>query len=80
MLYQAEGSSGKREVPTRQVVIYCPDPHIPWGDKGDPMFLASIESLIGSTWAAVATFAIGYVAGHLVPIGKIASWIPGKRD
>lgn len=44
------------------------------------MFLASIESLIGSTWAAVATLAIGYVAGHLVPIGKIASWIPGKRD
>lgn len=44
------------------------------------MFLASIESLIGSTWAAVATFAIGYVAGHLVPIGKIASWIAGKLD
>jgi len=44
------------------------------------MMLASIESLIGSTWAAVATFALGYVAGHLVPLGKIASWIPGKRD
>ena len=24
--------------------------------------------------------AVGYIAGHLIPIGKIASWIPGKRD
>lgn len=44
------------------------------------MILATIESLIGSTWAAVATFVLGYVAGHLVPLSKVASWIPGKRD
>jgi hypothetical protein len=48
--------------------------------KESHMMLASIESLIGSGWACVACFALGYVAGHLVPLGKIASWIPGKRD
>jgi hypothetical protein len=41
--------------------------------------LASIESLIGSVWAVVAAFAIGYIAGHLVPLSKIANWIPGKK-
>jgi membrane protein YqaA with SNARE-associated domain len=44
------------------------------------MTLASIESLIGSVWGAVAAFAIGYIAGHLVPLSKIAGWIPGKKD
>lgn len=44
------------------------------------MTLATIESLIGSVWGAVATFAIGYIAGHLVPLSKIAGWIPGKKD
>ena len=44
------------------------------------MTLATIESLIGSVWGAVAAFAIGYIAGHLVPLAKIAGWIPGKKD
>lgn len=44
------------------------------------MTLASIESLIGSVWGAVAAFAIGYIAGHLVPLSTIAGWIPGKKD
>jgi hypothetical protein len=43
------------------------------------MTLASIESLIGSVWGAVAAFAIGYIAGNLVPLSKIAGWIPGKK-
>ena len=66
-------------MPPREVVIYLPGPPRR-GQKETHMMLATIESLIGSTWAAIATFALGYVAGHLVPLGKIASWIPGKRD
>jgi ABC-type cobalt transport system substrate-binding protein len=41
--------------------------------------LATIESLIGSAWASIGCLAIGYIAGHLVSITRIASWIPGKE-
>jgi hypothetical protein len=44
------------------------------------IILATIESLIGSTWAAIAMLAIGYIAGHLVSVTRIASCIPGKKD
>ena len=37
------------------------------------MFLASIESLLGSIWFAVAGVFAGYVAGHIWPISRIAS-------
>ena len=43
------------------------------------LFLATAESLIGSTWAAFACLAIGYIAGHLVPLGTIAGWIRGTK-
>jgi len=42
-------------------------------------YIASAESLIGSTWAAIAMLAIGYIAGHLVSVTRIASWIPGNK-
>jgi len=41
--------------------------------------LATAESLIGSIWAAFACLAIGYIAGHLVSVTRIASWIPGNK-
>ncbi len=44
------------------------------------IILATIESFVGSTWAAIAMLAIGYIAGHLVSVTRIASWIPGKKD
>jgi hypothetical protein len=44
------------------------------------IIIATIESLVGSTWAAIAMLAIGYIAGHLVSVTRIASWIPGKKD
>ena len=42
-------------------------------------YIASAESLIGSTWAAFACLAIGYIAGHIVPLGTIAGWIRGAK-
>jgi hypothetical protein len=44
------------------------------------MTLGSIESLFGSVWAVFAALGVGYIGGHLVPISKIAGWIPGKKD
>jgi hypothetical protein len=44
------------------------------------IIFATMESLIGSTWAAIAMLAIGYIAGHLVSVTRIASWISGKKD
>jgi len=41
--------------------------------------LATAESLIGSTWAAFACLAIGYIAGQIVPLGTIAGWIRGAK-
>lgn len=41
--------------------------------------LATVESLIGSTWAAIGCLAIGYIGGHLVPLGTIAGWIRGAK-
>lgn len=40
--------------------------------------LATAESLIGSIWAAVGCLAIGYVAGHIVPVQVIAGWIRNR--
>jgi hypothetical protein len=39
------------------------------------MILATVESLIGSVWAAFACLAVGYIAGHVLPISKIVGWI-----
>lgn len=41
--------------------------------------LATVESLIGSVWGAGFALVIGYIGGHLIPISKIAEWIPGNK-
>ena len=35
--------------------------------------LASLESLLGSVWACIALLAVGYLAGHVAPLGWVAS-------
>jgi len=35
-------------------------------------FLATAESLLGSVWFGMALLCIGYIAGHVIPVGKIA--------
>lgn len=42
------------------------------------MYLATIESLIGSAWAAIGCLAIGYIAGHLIPVSVISGWIRNR--
>lgn len=37
------------------------------------MTIASIESLLGSLWFAGAALLVGYIAGHIVPVGKLGS-------
>ena len=41
--------------------------------------LASIESLMGSTFFGVATGLAGYLLGHILPVSKLASLL-GKKD
>ena len=42
------------------------------------MILASIESLLGSIWAAALCGVCGYVVGHVFPIGKLAALLAKK--
>lgn len=37
------------------------------------MIIATIESFIGSLWFAGMTALVGYIAGHIFPIGKLAN-------
>lgn len=38
------------------------------------MLLATIESLIGSTFASFAALFIGYIAGNILPMQRISEW------
>lgn len=42
------------------------------------MQLATIESLLGSVWAALACFFVGYLIAHAIPITRVASWFARK--
>jgi len=34
-----------------------------------------MASFLGSVWFGVMLFAVGYIVGHVIPIGKLTSWI-----
>jgi|688.fasta_scaffold61813_5 hypothetical protein len=34
-----------------------------------------MSAFIGSVWFAGMLFAVGYIVGHVVPIGKLSSWV-----
>ena len=42
------------------------------------MTIASMESLIGSVWFGIGTLFAGYIAGHLLPVGRVAEWLGRK--
>lgn len=42
------------------------------------MMLATIESLIGSVWFGLGTLLAGYIAGHIVPVHRVAEWLGRK--
>ena len=42
------------------------------------MMLSSLDSLLGSIWFAGLTFVVGYIAGQIVPLGKLAK-ILGRK-
>ena len=42
------------------------------------MMLATMESLIGSVWFGLGTLLAGYIAGHLVPVSRVAEWLGRK--
>lgn len=42
------------------------------------MQLATIESLLGSVWAALASFFVGYLIAHVIPVTRVASWFARK--
>ena len=42
------------------------------------MQLATIESLLGSVWAALACFFVGYLIAHVIPVHRVASWFARK--
>ena len=40
--------------------------------------IATIESFLGSVWFGVGMAFAGYIAGHLVPVGRVAEWLGRK--
>jgi hypothetical protein len=36
------------------------------------MMIATAESLLGSVWFGMMMLCVGYIAGHVLPVGKIA--------
>lgn len=54
------------------MVIYSPGPPTSGGKEN------LMSAFIGSVWFALLCGVVGYVAGHVLPINKLTSWVGSK--
>jgi hypothetical protein len=46
--------------------------------KARIMMLATMSSLLGSVWFGVMLALGGYIAGHIIPMQRVAGWFSRK--